>query len=183
MNVLGISPGITRLSYCVLSPGPSIVDCDTLKGAKLGVAAIAALGLSELSRKFRVHDLILSVIWERYEPTKIVIGPASDKEHPMLVKIAQEALREMALQCSMEVDEYLSDEALASKFDTTPKRIRSAVEGVGISCVNRNKATVFAMAAAATHFYQAKKDSESVCGEIKELSNVAVNDAQGILFT
>lgn len=178
MNVLGISPGITRLSYCVLAPGPSVIDTDTLKGPKLGVAAIAALGISELARKFRVHDLILSVVWERYEPTKIVIGPPCPGENSDLVRVAQEALKEMALQCAMQVDDCFTDELLAKKLCTSPRRIKSAIEAMGIPCSNRNRGIVYAMGAALTHFHPGKKS----LSEVEELGNFAINSAQGVSF-
>lgn len=136
MIVLGVSPGIKKLAYCVIEPvgDPAdpeweLLDLDRLKGAKVAATALAAFGASELVKKFKVHDLILSTIWERYTPEVMVVGPPADPaESERLVSAARRALRSMAASYGMEYIEIKTLEELADCIECGGTRnLRRAV--------------------------------------------------------
>ena len=96
MIVLGISPGVRTLAYCVLllRPGaehPEVVDSDLLKGGKPKKGADE----KELRQRSKPHWLTLDVVLRRAaddsgkEPVVMAIGPGPDKEpklHQFIVR-------------------------------------------------------------------------------------------------
>jgi hypothetical protein len=97
--VVGISPGLRTLTYCVLEfPGmgkngrkkadPKIRDLELMKGGRVKKAA--SPGPDELRRKANPHALVLDVVLERAmdESTRLgtttimAVGPSANDEEP-----------------------------------------------------------------------------------------------------
>ena len=82
MIVLGISPGLRALSYCVLAyhQGATLADpiaADVLHGGKSRPGVVF-----NLAAHARVHHMILAVVCERNPPMLVALGPACDPSEP-----------------------------------------------------------------------------------------------------
>ena len=89
MIVLGVTPGVRSLAYCVLlvrrgATEPEVIDSDLLKGGDPG----GDLKKETLAKKSKPHALTLEVVLERaFDLAKgtavlLAIGPGSGKEPP-----------------------------------------------------------------------------------------------------
>jgi len=80
---LGIAPGLRHLGYCVLKfnggPKAELLDADVLKGGR----TIRDLNIWELAIKYRVHSMILDLVWERHTPTVLGLGPRASSQEPI----------------------------------------------------------------------------------------------------
>ncbi len=108
MIVVGISPGLRSLAYCVLffpaEPSrPEVRDSDLMKGGRVKKDADQA----SLARSARPHELVLDVVLERAMeandhpvlPTIVAVGPSvSTKEPNEHDKTVRQLLRAMVLQ-------------------------------------------------------------------------------------
>lgn len=92
MIVIGVAPGVRNLAYCVLSyngeglPRVPGFGADLLKGIRLNAAST----FSDLQRKANVHLKVLSVVFERFPPVVIAVGPqAVPRENELQVQAAR----------------------------------------------------------------------------------------------
>lgn len=94
---LGVSPGLRHLAYCVLKfdggPKAELLDSDVLRGGR----TIRDLNVFELAIKFRIHSMILDLVWERHTPTVLGLGPRASSQEPVEYSdFARHALRAFA---------------------------------------------------------------------------------------
>lgn len=90
--MVGIAPGVRNLAYCVLNyngeglPRIPGFGADLLKGIRLN----GALTLGDLQRKANVHVKVLSVVFERFPPVVVAVGPqAVPRENELQVQAAR----------------------------------------------------------------------------------------------
>ena len=104
MIVLGITPGVRSLAYCVLSlrdgsDEPELLDSDLLKGGR-----VAAGDDERRILKKAAPALILHIVLERAfdlnrkEPVVMAIGPGSEKEPETLVFLVRAMLTGLAVE-------------------------------------------------------------------------------------
>lgn len=106
MVVLGITPGVRSLAYCVLArapqaPEPTLVDSDLLKGGRPKPSD----NDKDLKRKAKPHILTLDVVLKRAfdippkgQKVVMAIGPGSGKEPPELVFLVRAVLTGLAVE-------------------------------------------------------------------------------------
>jgi hypothetical protein len=103
--VLGITPGVRSLAYCVLalrdgSDEPELVDSDLLKGGRVKAGDTESL----IKKKMGPHALVLHIVLERAfelnqkEPVLMAIGPGTDKEPAELVFLVRAMLTGLAIE-------------------------------------------------------------------------------------
>lgn len=105
-TVLGVSPGLSALSYCVVGSTPSVkarhVDYDVLHARALSREA-----KQSPSKRARVHQLVLGVVLERDPPDIIAIGPVHDRfEELAHVEAARDMLTQIALTAGARVVDF-----------------------------------------------------------------------------
>jgi hypothetical protein len=80
---LGIAPGLRHLAYCVLKfdggRQAELLDADVLRGGR----TIRDLNVFELAIKYRIHSMILDLVWERHTPTVVGLGPRASTQEPI----------------------------------------------------------------------------------------------------
>lgn len=131
--MLGISPGLRSLAYCALdfdARGASTLYTGIERGGK---AHPSSVDHDELTRKAKPLDLVLDVIFERWTPALVAVGPQFSKKEPELhVEFARvvliglvETLREHGLQVNYA--EWRTREAL---FGMLGKDLKASLSGV-----------------------------------------------------
>jgi hypothetical protein len=102
--VLGITPGVRSLAYCVLhieeKRQPEVLDSDLLKGGQPGFEPSEAV----LLQKSRPHALTLHIVIERAfdlsrkEPVIMALGPGTGKEPALHVLVVRLMLAGLAAE-------------------------------------------------------------------------------------
>lgn len=128
MLVLGVAPGLDALAYSVVwwQDGGQVVtvDADVLRCRPLSLE-------SKLNpnKRARVHQLLISVVTERFPPTQIVIGPQLDPREPELhVQATLMMLRAVAAAASVPVARIESEGELFERLGARPPRLGPAVQ-------------------------------------------------------
>lgn len=128
MLVLGIAPGLDALAYSVVwwkESGDAVtVDTDVLRCRPLSLE-----GKRNPDKRSRVHQLVLSVVTERFPPTQICIGPQLDPREPELhVQATLMMLRAIAAAAQVPVLRIETEAELFRRLEARPPRLGPAVQ-------------------------------------------------------
>ena len=152
MIALGVTPGISSVGYCVLEYNGNCkcdpLDADILPGSRL---VKGELTLAQLVKRFQVHRMLLSVVWERHLPLVLAIGPPAGREPPVNAETAAGILASLGVAFGVPVI-HVSRKELQKAFHCNQKRKLAAVVGQNLlhPIGSRDKRLV---AAAATAMY------------------------------
>lgn len=121
MIVLGISPGLRSLAYCVLvfrddSPVAEQIDADVNRGGRG-----KPKNPFELTRFARVHALILDIVLDRNPPAIVVIGP-SEPEPPEYLDAVRAMVFSLAVALRIPVVDLAEPKALNSALGVATDR-------------------------------------------------------------
>lgn len=154
MIALGVSPGIKSLAYCALEWDDSARIAIVLHQDVMSPRQILRAGsdgrpptIAALAKRFLCHQLILTTVWQRHEPSVLSIGPAAVAEPPANVELARQLVAELGRMAGVEVVES-TPQTLETAFRTTSRRtLKGALKG-RVSTIPRDRRGVLAAAAA-----------------------------------
>lgn len=98
MVVLGVAPGLSELAYAVLAYHSGAVQADPIDADVLHAGrGPTPVSDYQISRRSRVHHMLLGIVCERHTPALVVLGPAvRPKEPPEHVQSVRLILRTIA---------------------------------------------------------------------------------------
>jgi hypothetical protein len=100
------------------------VDTDVLRCRPLSLE-----GKLNPNKRSRVHQLVLSVVAERWPPTVVCIGPPLDPREPELhVQATLVMLRAVAAAMGVPIQRIESEAELFRRLDARPPRLGPAVQ-------------------------------------------------------